>query len=128
MWPKALLELVPHIIRLIPQADRYFQGKSAGEESNRRVIDSVTALTEGLRSDLGQVTASHAGLYRQLNEQSEKLAAIAAHAHAAKIAAELADARVAVLEKRARIHTTLLAIAILISLAILAVVLTHRSA
>ena len=128
MWPKALLELVPHVIRLIPQADRYFQNKSAGEESNRRVIDSVTALTEGLRSDLGQVTASHAGLYRQLNEQSEKLAAIAADAHAAKIAAELADARVAVLEKRARIHTNLLAIAILNSLAILAVVLTHRSA
>ena len=42
----------------------------------------MEAMAEGLRGDLGQVTAAHAGLYRQLNEQSESLAVIKAAADA----------------------------------------------
>ena len=68
MWPKALLELAPHLVRLVPAANNFFQNKSAGDEANRKALEDIA---EGLRGDLGQVTASHAGLYRQLNEQSE---------------------------------------------------------
>ena len=62
-------------------ADKFFQSKTAGEEANRKAMD---AMAEGLRGDLGQVTASHAGLYRQLNDQSEKLAEISVEARAAR--------------------------------------------
>jgi len=76
MWPKAittLIELAPHITRLIPQADRFFNSKSAEADASRTAMEQMA---EGLRGDLGQVTASHAGLYRQLNEQSAKLTEI----------------------------------------------------
>jgi septal ring factor EnvC (AmiA/AmiB activator) len=51
-------------------ADRYFNAKTADAEASRSAMQQMA---EGLRGDLGQVTATHAGLYRQLNEQSEKL-------------------------------------------------------
>jgi septal ring factor EnvC (AmiA/AmiB activator) len=77
MWPKAittLIELAPHITRLVPMADRFFSSKSAETEAS---MTAMQQMAEGLRGDLGQVTASHAGLYRQLNDQSEKLSNIA---------------------------------------------------
>jgi septal ring factor EnvC (AmiA/AmiB activator) len=77
MWPKAiaqLIELLPHMSRLLPLADRFLNTKAADAEASRTAMEQMAA---GLRGDLGQVTASHAGLYRQLNDQSEKLANIA---------------------------------------------------
>lgn len=100
MWPKAiaqLVELLPHAARLLPVADKFFQSKTAGEEANRKAME---AMADGLRGDLGQVTAAHAGLYRQLNEQAERLAEIAAETRAARAAAEAAEARAATLERR----------------------------
>jgi len=105
MWPKTLLELLPHIVRLVPAADRYFSSKSSSEEANRKAME---AMAEGLKGDLGQVTASHAGLYRQLNDQSEKLATIAAETHAAKAAAEFTEARIVFLEQRLTLNAKIL--------------------
>ncbi len=51
-------------------ADRFFNSKTADAEATRSAMQQMA---EGLRGDLGQVTASHAGLYRQLNDQTEKL-------------------------------------------------------
>ncbi len=114
MWPKAiaqLIELLPHAARLLPVAYKFFQSKTAGEEANRKAMD---AMAEGLRGDLGQVTASHAGLYRQLNDQSEKLAEISVEARAARDAAEAGTAKVALLERRLdRIAIWLMVVALL---------------
>jgi septal ring factor EnvC (AmiA/AmiB activator) len=99
MWPKALaqlIELAPHITRLVPAADRFLNTKTASEEASRNAMQQMA---EGLRGDLGQVTASHAGLYRQLNEQSEKLAGIAADARATRAAVDLLEDRLARMEK-----------------------------
>ena len=78
MWPKALLqllELVPHVSRLLPMADKFLQSKAT--------LDDATLKTIGdLRGELGQANASHAGLYRQMNEQSEALASISAETRA----------------------------------------------
>lgn len=130
MWPKAiaqLIEVLPHAARLLPVADKFFQSKTAGEEANRRAME---AMADGLRGDLGQVTAAHAGLYRQLNDQSEKLAEISAEARAARAAADAADARVANLERRLdRMAMLLLLIASLaVVLLILSVILVLRHA
>ncbi len=73
MWPKAfsqLIELAPHVSRLLPLADRFFQNK--GEDDGSR--KAVEALAQGLRGDLGQVSAAHAKLGDQVNELTGTLA------------------------------------------------------
>src|SRR5436305_10462617 len=129
MWPKALaqlIELAPHAARLLPMADKFFSAKTAGEEANRKAME---AMADGLRGDLGQVTASHAGLYRQLNNQSEKLAEISAEARAARAAAEAANARITHLERRLdRIGGLLLIVTLLaVVLLVIAIVLLRRA-
>jgi hypothetical protein len=131
MWPKAiaqLIELLPHAARLMPMADKFFTSKTAGEEANRRAMESMS---EGLRGDLGQVTASHAGLYRQLNDQSDKLAEISVEVGAVRDAAESTQARITHLEHRLdRIAfllmiVTLIAAVLLILIVILLIRHTH---
>jgi hypothetical protein len=73
MWPKViaqLFELLPHISRLLPMADKYFNSKAAAEKANEA---AMAAMAEGVRGDLGQVTKAHVGLYRQLQEQSAQI-------------------------------------------------------
>jgi hypothetical protein len=73
MWPKViaqLFELLPHITRLVPMADRFLSSKAAAEKANEA---AMTAMAEGVRGDLGQVTKAHVGLYRQLQEQSAQI-------------------------------------------------------
>ena len=73
MWPKLLaqlFELLPHVSRLIPMADRFFASRAA---TDRATEAAMAAMAEGVRGDLGQVTKAHAGLYRQLQEQGTQL-------------------------------------------------------
>jgi len=128
MWPKALaqlIELAPHAARLLPMADKFFQSKTAGEEANRKAME---AMAEGLRGDLGQVTSSHAGLYRQLNDQSEKLAEISLEARAARAAAEAVEPRITQLERRLdRIATLLLGVTVIaVALLVIDIILLRR--
>ena len=78
MWPRVLaqlFELLPHITRLVPMADKYFSTKTASEKATEA---AMTAMAEGVRGDLGQVAKAHAGLYQQLQEQSAKIAGMSA--------------------------------------------------
>ncbi len=73
MWPKLfaqLFELLPHVTRLVPLADRFFASRAA---TDRATEAAMVAMAEGVRGDLGQVTKAHAGLYRQLQEQGAQL-------------------------------------------------------
>jgi chromosome segregation ATPase len=100
MWPKALaqlIELAPHLARLLPMADRFFQSKTADAEASRSALEQMA---EGLRGDLGQVTASHAGLYRQLNDQSEKLSQISESQRASQASAASLAERLARVERK----------------------------
>ena len=122
MWPKALsqlIELAPHITRLLPLADRALKDKekdkSATEESSRKALD---AMAEGLRGDLGQVTAAHAGLYRELHDQSEKLSSLNTELRASNLAAEAAEARLTRIEARLARFNTLLILAAMLLLAL----------
>ncbi len=76
MWPKLfaqLFELLPHVTRLVPIADRYFSSKTANEKANEAAL---AAMAEGVRGDLGQVTKAHAGLYRQMQDVSAQIAEV----------------------------------------------------
>ena len=128
MWPKALaqlIELAPHITRLLPLADRFFDSKTADADASRTALQQMA---EGLRGDLGQVTASHAGLYRQLNDQSEKLSNISADVQSTRQATLALDERLTHLERQSSSHQMFL-LAILLStfaIAILLIILLIR--
>jgi hypothetical protein len=100
MWPKViaqLFELLPHITRLVPMADKYLSSKTASEKANEA---AMAAMAEGVRGDLGQVTKAHAGLYRQLQEQSALIAEVAEEVKRARLAVEQHDHRMVALEQR----------------------------
>jgi septal ring factor EnvC (AmiA/AmiB activator) len=102
MWPKAiaqLIELLPHVSRLLPMADRFLNAKTADAEASRSAMQQMA---EGLRGDLGQVTASHAGLYRQLNDQSAQLSAVAADLTTLRHASSSIESRLAAAERQGR--------------------------
>ena len=100
MWPKViaqLFELLPHITRLVPMADRYLSSKTASEKATEA---AMAAMAEGVRGDLGQVTKAHAGLYRQLQEQSAQIAQVGEDVKAARLAVEHHEARMVALESK----------------------------
>jgi chromosome segregation ATPase len=98
MWPKViaqLFELLPHITRLVPLADKYLSSKSASEKANDA---AMAAMAEGVRGDLGQVTKAHAGLYRQLQDQSAQIAEVAEEVKRARLSMEQHEHRMLALE------------------------------
>jgi chromosome segregation ATPase len=130
MWPKAisqLIELLPHVSRLLPMADRFLNAKTADAEASRSAMQQMA---EGLRGDLGQVTASHAGLYRQLNEQSEKLSELSSDVSTVKRSVESLDPRLTRLEQQNSRLTLLLGLSLVLlaGVLVLAVILLlhHR--
>jgi hypothetical protein len=100
MWPKLLaqlFELLPHISRLVPMADRYFSSKAAAEKANEAAL---AAMAEGVRGDLGQVTKAHVGLYRQLQELSAQVAEVGEEMKRGRAIEEVQENRLAALEER----------------------------
>ena len=88
MWPKViaqLFELLPHVSRLVPMADKYFSSKAAAEKANEA---AMAAMAEGVRGDLGQVTKAHLGLYRQLQDQSAQIAEVGEDVKRARLATD----------------------------------------
>ena len=100
MWPKVLaqlFELLPHVARLVPMADKFFAQKTAAEKAQAAAF---AAMAEGVRGDLGQVTEAHVGLYRQLQEQSGQIATVAEEVKQAREAAESQAAKMQTLERQ----------------------------
>jgi hypothetical protein len=98
MWPKViaqLFELLPHISRLLPMADRYLSSKTASEKATEA---AMVAMAEGVRGDLGQVTKAHAGLYRQLQEQSAQIAEVGEEVKRTRLSVEQDENRMVALE------------------------------
>jgi septal ring factor EnvC (AmiA/AmiB activator) len=98
MWPKViaqLFELLPHITRLVPMADKYLSSKTASEKANEA---AMAAMAEGVRGDLGQVTQAHAGLYRQLQDQSAQIAEVSEEVKRVRLSIEQHERRMSALE------------------------------
>jgi septal ring factor EnvC (AmiA/AmiB activator) len=83
MWPRLLeqlLDLLPHVTRLVPLADRYFTSRSAAERTHAEDLSSLqTALGDLLRSHdrlSAELAAHHPTLDRltaQLASQTAQL-------------------------------------------------------
>ena len=124
MWPKAfaqLIELAPHISRLVPMADRFFQSKAATEEANRRAVETMVG---GIRDDFEQVTAAQAALSRQMAEHGDRISAIATDiatlkrdSDGSRLAAF--EERLTLLQARAQLQATLSVVIIVLLVAAL---------
>jgi hypothetical protein len=98
MWPKViaqLFELLPHISRLLPMADKYLNSKAAAEKANEA---AMVAMAEGVRGDLGQVTKAHLGLYRQLQDQSAQITTLSEDVTATRLSTEQQASKIESLE------------------------------
>ncbi|MBB5345583.1 hypothetical protein [Tunturibacter empetritectus] len=128
MWPKVfmqLVELLPHITRLVPMADKFFSSKAAAEKANEA---AMLAMAEGVRGDLGQVTKAHLGLYRQLQDQSAQITEVGEVVKRAQVSMEQHEHRMEALEKQVASFSMWLkaGIPILIALVSMVVVLLVR--
>ena len=133
MWPKAiaqLVELAPHVSRLLPLADRFLKDKAASETATQQTADatqkamdahrqSLDSMATGLRTDLGQLATFHAGLQTQMAELDKHLSSTRADALASKLAAESLQARLTGIEQRQRQFQILLGVALLVLATIL---------
>jgi chromosome segregation ATPase len=123
MWPKALaqlIELAPYIARMLPTADRFLQSRVANDEATR---EALAKFGDDVRSDINRVTASHEGIYRQLNEQGERFAQLSEQMAAVRTATEAAEERAAALEQRVSMSSALLAILLPLNVILLALVI-----
>jgi peptidoglycan hydrolase CwlO-like protein len=123
MWPKALaqlIELAPYIARMLPTADRYLQSRAVNDQATR---EALAKMGDDVRADINRVTASHEGIYRQLNEQGERFAQLNEQMTAVREAAEAAEERVAALEQRVGMSSALLAILLPLNVILLALVI-----
>jgi len=99
MWPKILLELLPHFTRVLPLAARYFS--SRGEEDKAHAV-ALASLGEEVHGSLERIDEVHAGLQDALKTQGEQIAEVGVEAARARMAAEQLEQRVAKLERRAK--------------------------
>ncbi len=123
MWPKALsqlIEIAPHIARLLPTADRFLQSRVANDDATRANLGSIS---DDIRGDLKRVTAAHESIYRQLNEQGERFAQLGEQVNAARAAAEAAEERAAALERRVGITTALVTLLLPLNMVLLALMI-----
>lgn len=100
MWPKViaqLFELLPHIARVLPMADKFFASKASEQKANEAAL---VAMAEGVRGDLGQVTRAHAGLYRQLQDQSAQIAEVSEAVKLTQRAVEQRDQQIETLSQQ----------------------------
>ncbi len=126
MWPKViaqLFELLPHVSRLVPLADRFLNSKVASEKANEAALGQVT----------GQITESHGGLIRQLQDQSARIAGVSEEVKSARVAIEQHERHVQALTREVdslgwwvRVGVSLLAILSVVILVLLSLLLRGR--
>jgi membrane-bound ClpP family serine protease len=85
MWPRLLeqlLELLPHLTRLVPLADRYLTSRSAADRVHAEDLSTLhTSLTRShdhLTAELAAQTPKLDHIAQQLTAQSQKLDHLAA--------------------------------------------------
>ena len=125
MWPKMLLEFLPHLTRLIPAADNYF---SSRKESDRAQAAALASLGDEVRGGLAKATEEQVAFRNEFQQLVASSAQIGADAARARAGVEDLGSRVAAAEKRLANVLRLLwaALAVLAAVLILAAVRSFR--
>ena len=90
-----MLELLPHLSRLVPMADKYLSSKTAEDGMQQAELTA-------LRGDVRTIGEAQAGLRELLAKQNEQVAELAVDVAKARMSVESMEARVAALEKAAQ--------------------------
>jgi hypothetical protein len=114
MWPRILLELLPHLGKLVPVADKLLAARTLNGSP-----PDPAALADGLRSNLDQLGELHAGIERTLRDQAEQISALSVEVTRTRLGVEATEARIDKLERTTRTNLVLSAIAIALLLATL---------
>lgn len=120
MWPKLLLELLPHFTRLVPLADKYFSNRGDQDKAHAAAL---AALGAEMRGGLGRVDEVHAGLQHALKEQGEQIAEVGVEATRARIAVEGLETRLAKLESSAAVATRIAVAALVLLVGVVAMLI-----
>jgi len=90
MWPKLLMqylpqliELLPHVSRVVPAADKYLAQRGANDQK-------LDTLATSVRDDLGRVAKAHVSMATQLDTFAGQVTRIGTEAHEAATEARLA--------------------------------------
>lgn len=124
MWPKVLaqlFELLPHISRVVPLADRYLSTRSSTDTA-------ITTMATDVRSDLGRVAKAHMDLAERLDQFAGHVDGIAAEARQTRAAAQNVEVRITALERHLgglRLLLFLTLAAVLLCAALLVILLLH---
>jgi hypothetical protein len=75
MWPRLiaqLIELLPHVSRLVPVADKYFTSKAASDSAH---VIALNTLGQSVRGDVAALSESHTALASRIAQQMADQAA-----------------------------------------------------
>lgn len=104
MWPRILLEILPHLTRLVPAADKFLASRNASDKAQE---EALAALADHVRGGISGVTEEQAGLRRQLQEQSEQIGQVGVEVTRTRLGVENIEARITKLEQVSRTATRL---------------------
>jgi methyl-accepting chemotaxis protein len=130
MWPKVLMqlfELLPHISRLVPMADRFLASRSASDATSEAAL---AALAQSVQGDLGQVTRAHDSLFRRMQQQDNLISELREEVLQLKSFTEVSGRRVQVMGEEVQsismwLKVTAGLVAVLIALVVVLLLRPH---
>ena len=124
MWPKLLLDLLPHFSRLLPVADKYLARISANEKAE---AEALAVLSADVRKQTGRLIEAQAGLGRLVQEQSTQIAGIAVDVARTRMGIESLEERIAKLERSMGLVVRLLWVVLVLMVSTLALVVVRMA-
>jgi chromosome segregation ATPase len=96
MWPKMLLELLPHFARLMPMADAYLNSRSERDKTQQAALNT---LADEVKSGWTRFDTGQAAVSERLEEQKRQLGQVVTEVAQLRTAMERLDERAARLER-----------------------------
>jgi chromosome segregation ATPase len=123
MWPRLLLDLLPHVSRLVPAWDKYLSSRS---ESDKALESAMVTLSGDVRGSLRHVAEEQSGIRGQLQEQSKQAAQLAVDVTRTRMGMESLEPRIARLEKTAAVTIRLLWVALGLLAIVVAILIVRK--
>lgn len=123
MWPKMLLEFLPHLTRLIPAADTYL---SSRRESDRALQGALADLTAKVDSGFGKAEEGQSALRTEVQAHIANSAHLSSELARVSTLLEAIESRARSAEKRLTTMSWLLWTALVV-LAVLLVLIAIRT-
>jgi chromosome segregation ATPase len=123
MWPRLLLDLLPHFSRLVPAWDKYLASRT---ERDKALESAMVTLAGDVRGSLRQVAEEQSGIRGQLQEQSKQAAQLGVDVTRMRIGMESMEQRIAKLEKTAAGTMWLLWVAVGLMAVVVAILVVRK--